>query len=1093
MPVPSDTLDYLIAGTSCVDFSTLNTKSKKAFPKEFIGLYPEQVIKGKIPSKAELDIDFAKIIADFVDDVEGKLSRGEKMEYGESIITFASTIHLIITRRPRIVIFENVATAPWDSMQNFWLARSGYFCLYEKVNSVEYYLPQTRARGYMIGVDVASGEFDGKSQTAYQLVKLALEYFVGLKRHASAPITRFLIGDDDPRFRAARMEMSRDKHRSTHQDWIRCQTRHRLYVLEHGLDPHVRPFSMARIMNGKTVGATPPSRSWVNYFLQQPTRIQDFLDIKVQEHLRQQDPALNCDIRYKWMIFDVSQNVDRNSFNPAKLGVAPIVTPSGQPIFMYAGRPITGLESLTFQGIPINQLQLANESQTQLQSLAGNAMSVTVVGAAIYATQLALSEKLEQLHDNSLVPSKVTRVTAADINLVDNNGSMATPEGWNFVKDFDSSIDWQELNGMIDATSQRCHCQFIGIEQAVILQCVDCSKFVCEKCRGNPVHNLVRYPSTTPRQDAFKIKTTLMAALPGVFTLKWPARSEERFAAALAPPLTRMDEKSPYVKAVTDILSGALSKGTAYYLDHVKVHTNHITIDYKSKTSIARLILKRDEKAWYILPCRGDQASQKFSGVLEWDKPIAKGSIWRETINPEVVWNIWRPVEHQWRVTVSASQTSKSFTIDDGSMQRQRPVHHPDFDLENHVRTMVSGTYHSRPLCGTAEDKLSVKYAESNQELNQKQHVYFFRDVHPTRFPALEADCYVFTYDIELQETQQLRGDEVFANYKPSDKLDGSTMILSVKGSWVAAITPEVSQPAHNFVELVCHNGQSFQTPRCNHSPGLPDETLLSLTIPLVSLPLDTAPRNAWSREWHLVEQQDLSPLFTKLAFLGTAFGGGRLFTGSQTADVDSPFVADLEVGFCLDCCPNPPILQWTNNQPWEAPDQVVVFNNATRDKALPLIAVAHVHEEHGLYEPACERLYLSLIANFPTLGSRAAMHIAYDDNRPREYSSSILKKIRTAFQVEFGMLLPSTVAFAPFHTLMPTTESKDGLYPRPFHAVDEAIWEATGLPDEVRHQATLDHVLNIHSFSKNNAELRIDQSRSVMWMLARELNPAPF
>ena len=46
---------------------------------------------------------------------------------------------------------------------------------------------------------------------------------------------------------------------------------------------------------------------------------------------------------------------------------------------------MVGLEALSMQGLPVNELLLTRETEDQLADLAGNAMSTTVVGACILA------------------------------------------------------------------------------------------------------------------------------------------------------------------------------------------------------------------------------------------------------------------------------------------------------------------------------------------------------------------------------------------------------------------------------------------------------------------------------------------------------------------------------------------------------------------------------------------------------------------------------------------------------------------------------------------------------------------------------------
>ncbi|MDC3321557.1 hypothetical protein OAV88_03040 [bacterium] len=48
-------------------------------------------------------------------------------------------------------------------------------------------------------------------------------------------------------------------------------------------------------------------------------------------------------------------------------------------------RCLTGAEKLLFNGIPVDRLQIGQETEVQLSDLAGNAMSLTVVSACTLA------------------------------------------------------------------------------------------------------------------------------------------------------------------------------------------------------------------------------------------------------------------------------------------------------------------------------------------------------------------------------------------------------------------------------------------------------------------------------------------------------------------------------------------------------------------------------------------------------------------------------------------------------------------------------------------------------------------------------------
>jgi hypothetical protein len=91
---------------------------------------------------------------------------------------------------------------------------------------------------------------------------------------------------------------------------------------------------------------------------------------------------------------NVSQNVDRG-FASARYAICPCLTPQGLPYVSNRGGPLLGLEALSMQGLPIDELLLTRESEDNLRDLAGNAMSSTVVGASIVSALIVGMEHLQ--------------------------------------------------------------------------------------------------------------------------------------------------------------------------------------------------------------------------------------------------------------------------------------------------------------------------------------------------------------------------------------------------------------------------------------------------------------------------------------------------------------------------------------------------------------------------------------------------------------------------------------------------------------------------------------------------------------------------
>ena len=111
----------------------------------------------------------------------------------------------------------------------------------------------------------------------------------------------------------------------------------------------------------------------------QVDRVLDLMDINT---LRQAQKGV--DAMYKTVVWNLSQNVDRET-GSSRPGVCPCLTPTMVPYVTNRGGPVIGLEALSLQGIPVDDLMLTRESEDNMADLAGNAMSSTVVGTCIAA------------------------------------------------------------------------------------------------------------------------------------------------------------------------------------------------------------------------------------------------------------------------------------------------------------------------------------------------------------------------------------------------------------------------------------------------------------------------------------------------------------------------------------------------------------------------------------------------------------------------------------------------------------------------------------------------------------------------------------
>jgi hypothetical protein len=172
-------VDILIAGTSCVDYSSLNNDKKTMDQK------------------------------------------------GESGQTFRGMIEWIIKAETPIVIIENVRGAPWDKKVKVF-QDLGYDASFVIVDTKKYYIPHTRMRGYLFAVKRTSS---GGGRIASGTVEKWRNLVKKLERPASAALDAFMLPNDDPRVLRGRARLSSGNNggsSSNAVDWTKCESRHQV-------------------------------------------------------------------------------------------------------------------------------------------------------------------------------------------------------------------------------------------------------------------------------------------------------------------------------------------------------------------------------------------------------------------------------------------------------------------------------------------------------------------------------------------------------------------------------------------------------------------------------------------------------------------------------------------------------------------------------------------------------------------------------------------------------------------------------------------------------------------------------------------------
>ena len=202
------------------------------------------------------------------------------------------------------------------------------------------------------------------------------------------------------------------------------------------------------------------------------------------------------------------------------------------PYITNRGGPMIGVEALSMQGLPVNELLLTRETEDQLADLAGNAMSTTVVGACILAA-LVVGKKLlkegsdnmtyEQHHGHSVDNDEEDEVMEVDPP-ADNIEAHISGEEQLEKKPLDlaASESTLSLQGILEEAARSvrlCGCEGRkDMTERTLNRCADCGSTSCVKCGGRPEHNyepidLKAHPRLSPSTFEKDLKAILPMSL----------------------------------------------------------------------------------------------------------------------------------------------------------------------------------------------------------------------------------------------------------------------------------------------------------------------------------------------------------------------------------------------------------------------------------------------------------------------------------------------------------------------------------------------------------------------------------------------------
>ncbi|KAL7623203.1 hypothetical protein AAE478_006884 [Parahypoxylon ruwenzoriense] len=756
--IPGD-IDLLISGCSCVEFSTLNTGKKQNFTKT--------------PTDRKASNDDLQEAEKRLDEQMGEID-----SMGSSGKTFFSMLHYVRVYKPKMVILENVSGAPWKDIEKKWFPLVGYTAAAVKLDTKDYYIPQTRQRGYLIAL---SGDAFGKDM-AQRIINDWRGLVKKLGRRASSPVVSWLLPPAHPLTERARQDDSEKAlmPRKADSDWQRSRARHARVRKQEGLADD-RPLTQWGSTNMRK---RPYDRMDRLVLLTQPDRVLDCIEIFYLRGLKlgvQVDGRRHTfDMKFKSRIYDLSQNIDRN-LGSMPLGMTGCITPSGIHWVTDQNRVLSGYETLLLQGLPLSRLNFSTETQDNLRDLAGNAMSTTVVGAAIMAALIAIDKHCGKTNGKAkscIGPLSTTNprgfpprnyyYTILDLKSIPEFSTMAA-----------LPINASILKRLYRRCRRYCFCNRAAKYSTEDFNCCsECSTVRCKWCAGNPDH----YPGTVARPLDFlllsEVEHEVMSYLPS--TIVQPIMVDSMLNERLFP--------GPAV-----IMNPAVMKSlrsTIFYYQHIHV-TEVVTVCYAAEGGLElRAVLSQQGFSWYLYLDPWGALGTRFlkdhklqAGQLA--QPVAWAKVpvdSRSTLPTNGSWQFWCFKSVRFEARVLTTSVKDQLEIDDITIGKMEDNFGFPAQTEEDLCSVI-GTYKHRPRCDAPEGSL-YKHTRPGSKL------FLFKDTTKTGMP--NQDSWVISLDCRPLETHEYR--EVVLKFEADvdlRNLTGDAAKAVVDGFWV---TPSISK-----------------------------------------------------------------------------------------------------------------------------------------------------------------------------------------------------------------------------------------------------------------------------------------------------------
>lgn len=745
-------------------------------------------------------------------------------------------------------------------------------------------------------------------------------------------------------------------------------------------------------------------------------------------------------------MLDVSQGVDRDS-DTRDSGITGCLTPKGIPFLTTRGGPVLGIECLALQSIPIDKLQMLRESQSDIQDLAGNAMSTTVIGASILSSLISGYKLLPQINGTSHDAIQTQNKPA---QILENNSLSVTVTDQNL-----RPISKSELLDLGLRSVRLCHCEGqTKMSGAPLQKCRDCKQTSCYDCGVDKRH---RWEMTTPaRVEPSDFTSFVKANLPMKVMISGISTSE------LEQLYSSSKESVKVWKTCQFSIAKAISSELRF---HSMKRSSIWTITYEAAYARLDLLIASGYFEWRFFA----KAEQKDPAGSDARRSLVDPILRMKPEEDNVLkgkWQAWIPSGHSFLAKVEGSgKLVRTFRNEIGLLDSADSYQWDSYKLiadtaeTEGLDSEICGTYRLVSCPDTvAERSLHVKV----DTMKSGSPLYLFLD--PSRLGNPINDCFIISTD-----TRRLNNGEVRHRIAVLDAAwrlpvyigspipgQPGKLKYTLKGSTTAA----AELPNFSVTSIKVTTGGHWYDVPAAHLDTADEKSCSTVSQPGEGFTISPAPESCqnahlvlscearipvdekfpWKKNrW--VEVDDISYREFFKAFSWMLERGRRFSHLGTFIEVSSAVNSH-----CSSCAPAVPEITWSMPKgtaklmPSEEPQGAAVFERGMKNRPSPFIIKVNITDA-GLVQ-------LKLAFNPETLMHRAAANLAPGD-----------ESVRVFWRLATGYVVPSMPQLPPF-VLLDNSSDQPAQQPSGFNTI---------------------------------FRLRPEQLRSLGWQVRQEISPPVF